>query len=356
MPEPAPAVLPDIGKIAVLRPNAVGDFIFSLPALHALKSAYPEAEIVFLGKPWHARFLAGRPAPVDRVLVVPPCPGIGAPPDAEMDPEPRRRFVEAMRAEEFDIAIQLYGGGRYSNPLVKEWGAGLTVGMRAAGTAALDRWIAFELVQNRRLQMLEVVSLIGANSLRLGQELAVTESDRREAARILPSGDAQPLVVLQPGATDVRRHWPAERFAAVGDALASRGARVAINGSEAEAAIVRRVVAAMRHPAVDLSGRLSLGGLCGLLERAALLVANDTGPLHLGLAIGTPAVGIYWLSNLTEACPLRQHRHRAALAVRTNCPVCGEENLKTRCPHDVSFVAEVSAEEVTELALALYAG
>lgn len=55
-----------VRKIAVLRANALGDYVFSLPALDALRAAYPQAEIVLLGQPWHARFLAGRPGPLDR--------------------------------------------------------------------------------------------------------------------------------------------------------------------------------------------------------------------------------------------------------------------------------------------------
>ncbi len=69
-------ILKDIHKIAVLRANAIGDFIFSLPALDALRAAYPGAEIVLLGQPWHEGFLAERPGPVDRVVVVPRTRGV----------------------------------------------------------------------------------------------------------------------------------------------------------------------------------------------------------------------------------------------------------------------------------------
>ena len=73
------ARMENVSRIAVLRPNAVGDFVFALPALHALKHAYPDAELVYVGKEWYAQFLHGRPGPVDRVLVMPPVPGVGAP-------------------------------------------------------------------------------------------------------------------------------------------------------------------------------------------------------------------------------------------------------------------------------------
>jgi len=62
--------LKNIQKIAVLRANALGDFIVTLPALHAIRKAYPNAELVLLGRPWHKEFLVPQRSPVDRVLVV----------------------------------------------------------------------------------------------------------------------------------------------------------------------------------------------------------------------------------------------------------------------------------------------
>ena len=393
--------LEGVRKIAVLRPNAVGDFVFALPALHALKRAYPEAELVLLGLPWHGAFLAERPGPVDRVLVVPPLAGVGLAPGAD-DGDARRRFVAAMQDEGFDIACQMYGGGRYSNPLVSAFGARLTVGARADGAPPLDRWVPYAEPAHRRLALLEVAALAGAAQVAIGQELAVTVADREAAAALLRRAKAQPadaaaaaapapasssvalvaagpplpasaassaalaapapplpasvpqsdapLVLLQPGSSDPRRCWPPASFAAVGDALAAMGARIAVNGTSEEAPLVRRVVRAMRHPAIDLSGKLDLGGLCGLIEGAACVVSNDTGPLHLALAIGTPCVGIFWLTNLIDGAPLRPSLLRAALSLRQDCPVCGLPNLRQRCSHEASFVADVPVEQVIRLA------
>ncbi|MGN6390518.1 MAG: glycosyltransferase family 9 protein, partial [Burkholderiaceae bacterium] len=247
----ASALLPDVRHIAVLRPNAVGDFVFALPCLHALKAAYPEARITYLGKPWHADFLAGRPGPVDEVVVVPPCPGVGAPPDAPPS-DAARRFLDAMRDARFDLALQVYGGGGHSNPLVRQFGARTTIGLRAHDAPPLDRSVRYSELQNRRLQLLEVAALAGADRLPLGQELYVTERDRTEAKREVPETSGRPLVVIQPGATDARRRWPAERFAAVADALAQRGAAVAVNGTQEEGSVVRAVLERMREPAIDL--------------------------------------------------------------------------------------------------------
>jgi ADP-heptose:LPS heptosyltransferase len=350
------ARLDEVRKIAVLRPNAVGDFVFALPALHALKHCYPEAEIVLLGKAWHADFLRGRPGPVDRVAVLPPIAGVGAAPDAACDERDIQRFVDAMREEGIDIALQMFGAGHYSNPFLLRLGARLSVGARADGAAVLDRWVPYCEPNNRRLALLEIAALAGAwpGPLPL-PELAVTEADRRAAASALAVVEGERLAVLQPGSSDPRRCWPAQRFAALGDRLAQAGMRVVVNGSFAEAALAAEVVGAMRHPAVALAGSLGLGGLCGLLERAALLVSNDTGPLHLALALGVPSVGIFWLTNLVEGMPLRQSHLRVALSLQTRCPVCGQDNVRTRCPHDDSFVGEIGVDEVARLAQSLLA-
>lgn len=343
--------LAQVRKIAVLRPGAVGDFMMALPALNALRLAYPEAEIVYIGRAWHADFLEGRPGTVDRVAVIPPCAGVGAPAESEgIDQADVTDFVERMQNERFDLAVQLHGGGRYSNPFIRQFGARVTIGMRAADAEPLDRWIPYGRVQNRRLQMLAVTALAGADTIRIGQELQVTERDRHEAGEVLRHAAGRRLVVLQPGSSDPRRCWPADRFAALAEILARQGALVAVNGTAAERPLVAGIIERMGQPVLDLSGRLSLCGLCGLLERAVLLVSNDTGPLHLALAIGTPAVGIYWLTNLIESGPLREDIHAAAVSLRMHCPVCGEENLATRCPHDASFVDGVMVEEVAALA------
>ena len=357
------ASLEGVRKIAVLRPNAVGDFMFALPALHALKHSHPDAEIVLLGKAWHAAFLNRRPGPVDRVAVMPPVPGVGAPVDAACDAREIEVFLAAMREERFDIALQMFGAGHYSNPFLMRMGAGLSAGARAEGAPALDRWVPYSEPNNRRLALLDIAALAVAGThlppplpLPPMPELAVTAADRREAAAALPLTKGERLVLLQPGATDPRRCWPAQRFAALGDRLAQAGMQVAVNGSAGEAALVDAVAGHMRHPVRSLAGKLGLGGLCGLLERAALVVSNDTGPLHLALALGVPSVGIFWLSNLIEGMPLRQAHLRAALSLRTHCPVCGQDNIASSCPHNESFVDDVSLEQVQHLALTLLDG
>ena len=331
----------------MLRAGALGDLIFTLPALDALRGAYPGAEIVLLGKAWMAKLFAARPGPVDRVVVVPAIRGVGAQDDAVEDAREIDAFFARMRAERFDIALQLHGGGRHSNPFVSRLRARVSAGLRDADAPPLDRTLAYVYHQNERMRQLEAVSLVGAAMRTFAPHLAVTAADLDQADTIVPASNG-PLVVLQPGCTDPRRRWPADAFAALADALGAAGAVIAINGTADEAPLVHAVRAAMRLDAIDLCGRLSLGGLAGLMSRARLVVGNDTGPLYLAEAVGAATVGVYWLTNLSISGPLFRARHRYALSERTRCPVCGTDNVAARCPHDDSFVADVPLDAVLD--------
>jgi len=364
----AAAIVPGVRRIAVLRANAVGDYVLTLPALEALKSAYPAATLTLLGKRWHAQFLDGRPGPVDEVVCLPAVPGLTAPADTPLatgdsgdsGDEELGDFLAQMRQRQFDLALQLHGGGQYSNPLVRALGARVTAGFRAPGASALDRNFPYLVpdidLHPRALLLHECVGLVGARAASVEPRLSLRERDHAQLSRALPALHriAERLVVLQPGATDPRRRWHAEGFAEVGDALAEQGAVVAINGDPAEAELVHRVAAAMRHRAVALPGTLSLGALCGLLARACLVVSNDTGPAHLARALGIPTVTLYWIGNLPSYGPLSARWHRVAVSYRIHCPVCGARVFDRHCGHGASLLDEIAADAVVELALAAY--
>ncbi|WP_212827824.1 glycosyltransferase family 9 protein [Polymorphospora rubra] len=345
-----------VRRIGVLRANALGDFIFVLPALEALKAAYPRAELVLLGAPWHADWLTGRPGPVDRVMVVPPTDGVRGPVPGEPDPAGQQaEFAALVQREGFDLALQLHGGGRNSNPFVRGLGAGLTAGLRAPDAPPLDRWLRYIYYQPEVVRYLEAVALVGAEPVTLTPSIAVTVADRAEAAAVagVPAG---PRVVLHPGASDPRRRWPPDRFAQVADRLAADGFEVLVTGTPAERDVVEAVRSAARAPVRPLVGVLSLGGLAGLFADCAVVVSNDTGPVHLAAAVGTPTVGIYWIGNLINCASGLRGRHRAIESWTIDCPVCGLDCTRdlypdrpgggTSCDHRESFVAEIPVGEV----------
>ena len=161
----------NIRKIAVLRANALGDFIFAFPALEALRAAYPEAEIVLLAKKWHANFLANRPGPVDRVVVVPVSKGVNEEPGLVENFAEQERFFKAMTQECFDLAIQLHGGGRYSNPFLQRLGARMTAGLKTPDAIALDRWLPYIYYQSEIIRYLEVVSSTSTSATSVSPEV-----------------------------------------------------------------------------------------------------------------------------------------------------------------------------------------
>jgi ADP-heptose:LPS heptosyltransferase len=339
----------------VLRANGIGDFVVAIPALEALRAAYPDARITYLGLPWHAELLEGRPGPWDEVDAVPPYPNMIA--GGELDGGRIEEFFERHRAAHYDLAVQLHGGGGNSNPFMERLGARVTVGARDADAPPLDRWVRYAYYQHEVLRFLEVVGLAGAPPVTIEPRLALTAADVRHAEAALPISP-QPLVVVHPGASDPRRRWPAESFAEVARALGERGCRVAVVGHGPDDARAGARIEDLSD-VVDLVGALDMKGMVGVLARARLVVANDSGPRHLGAALGTPTVGVYWVGNVINAGPLLRARHRVGVSFRATCPVCGIDQTQLhaqRCPHDDSFVADVPVEEVLGHATDLLAG
>jgi ADP-heptose:LPS heptosyltransferase len=188
--------------------------------------------------------------------------------------------------------------------------------------------------------------------------VAVTDEDRA-AADVVLAGRPGPYAVLHAGATDARRRWPPERFAAVADHLTSRGLTVLLTGTLAERELTAGVAARAASDVVDLAGRLSLAALAGVLDRCDVVMSNDTGPMHLADAVGTPTVGIFWCGNVINAGPLRRSRHRPLLSWTIHCPECGANSTRDiypsrtggdACRHRPSFVADVPVVEVIDAA------
>lgn len=341
----------DVLKIAVLRGGGLGDLVFVLPAVDALAAAYPEAEIVLLGTPMHRALLGERGGPVSRVEVLPPARGVFG--DAD-DPARADRFFGRMRRERFDLACQLHGGGRYSNPFVQRLRARHTVGTRTPDAAALERCLPYVYYQHEVIRWLETVALAGAPSVGAEARLAVAAHEPVRGNELIgPAPDG--VAVIHPGASDPRRRWPADRFVDVALRLSSDGMRVVLIGEGTDAgladAIASDAIAAGGQDIVSLAGRLTMTELVAVLSAADLFVGNDSGPRHLAQAVGAPTVSVYWFGNLLNAGPLTRRRHRVQLAWTTHCPVCGADLTQVgwtaeRCEHEESLVADVSVENV----------
>ncbi|WP_297822293.1 glycosyltransferase family 9 protein [Segetibacter sp.] len=344
-----------IKKIAVLRANALGDYVFVLPALQALRETFPDAEIVLLGRQWHKEYLASRPGPVDRVVVVPLYPGISEREGYVPDEEVLSNFFAEMQREGFDLAFQLHGGGRNSNPFLLRLCAKTTIGLKTPDAALLDINVPYVYYFNETMRYLEVVGRVGAKTKDIQPHIAVTEEDIREARSVINDARQKPIAIIHPGASDVRRRWPGSSFAEVGDYLTERGFHVCITGLAWEREIVDAVINNMvyRDAVQDLSDKLSLGGTTGLLSFSDIIISNDTGPLHVARALQIPSIGIFWCANIINAAPMTTTLNRNLLSWTLDCPSCGLSSFKfneteSTCEHNRSMVAGVTVVEVKE--------
>lgn len=342
----------------MLRANVLGDFIFALPALQALKATYPNAEIVYLGREWHSEFLSERKGPWDRVIPVPVCKGIPRERDSIQDEQQVQHFFNAMQHENFDLALQMHGGGRFSNPFVLQLGARHTAGFKTPDALPLDINIPYCVYHNEVLRYLELTTAIGCSVPFIAPSITVTEKDFLELKKRVQV--QLPYVVLHPGGSSIRRRWPAENFGKVADAVAAKGYHIYITGTADEQEMAHTMLQTMHWPADNVCGQLSLQALTALLSGASLLISNDTGPLHLARALNTPTVGLFQGVNMIMAAPVQAHRHRTCIAWLGNCPLCGLSfrqddfnNPQGDCKHAVSFLEEIPVDEVAETSLEL---
>jgi len=339
-----------ISRIAVLRGGGLGDLIFAVPAMAALKAAYPEAALTLLGTPVHQALLAAVESPVDDFCLLPFAEGVR--PGVE-DHSELEGFFDRQRARRFDLAVQLHGGGRYSNPFLLRLGARHTVGTQTADAVGLERTVPYIYYQHEPLRALEVAGFAGAVPLDLEARL-VPAAGVRGTRHATNDDGAQPLVVIHPGATDPRRRWPVERFAQLAGACAADGCRVLVIGDDSEQELGEQIAAAAASTSVEsLAGKLTMGELVGLLADASVVVGNDSGPRHLAQALGVPTVGVFWVGNVINAGALGRAMHRVHLSWLTGCPTCGIDITQVgwtapRCAHDGSIVAGVEVRGVYE--------
>lgn len=215
-----------VRKVVVVRPGRIGDFLCATPAFRALRAALPSAELTVVGLPF-VRELVPRSPDIDRFQAFPGFPGIA---EQFFDARTAVAFLGRMQEERFDLAVQLYGSGVYSNPFTLLLGDRLTAGFVRPddGPGRLDA------------------------ALPLPQE-------GHEVDRVL----ALPAFLGAP----------------------TRG--------RADEGVGRQLSARVGPPCTDLSGRTTLPVLGAVLARLGVLVTTDSGPAHVAYAVGAPSVTLF---------------------------------------------------------------
>jgi ADP-heptose:LPS heptosyltransferase len=334
-------------RIAVFRALYLGDLLCAVPALRALRAAFPAAEITLIGLPWAAAFARRFSRYLDRFVEFAGYPGLA---EIPVDPERTAGFLAAQRAYGYDLVVQMHGSGRVSTPLALALGGRATLGYyETTPPAGLTLGTSYPADQTEVQRNLALVALLGGPADDAALEFPLFPADCREAAAVLQplAAGRRPWIGLNPCARPPARRWPAEYFAAVGDHFARTwDARVVITGGPGEEPLAAAVAARMAAPALDVAGRTSLGGLAALIAALDLFVSNDTGPAHLARAVLTPSVTVFG-----PADPLRwappDSRHHRVVRQPVDCSPCAhwECPIDHRCLRRLSPARVISAGE-----------
>ncbi len=183
----------------------------------------------------------------------------------------------------------------------------------------------------------------------------VRPQDKAEAQSALRCFQVEaPFVVLHAarGIQLQGRRWPVNAFAAIGDSLSEAfGAKVVLTGSAAEAELIAGIAARMRTSAAVLAGAVSLRGLAALLARAAVVVALDSGPMHVAAAVGAPTLGVF---ALRTDLPQRWRPLGPRVALIGPTFPCPSAHRKENCP-DFACYAALSPRSIVDGARAIAA-
>lgn len=368
-----------VHNVLCIRLDAMGDVLMTTPALRALRQGREDCRLTLMTSP--AGAAAGKLVPWVDELMVYDAPWMKA--TASRSAERDFAVIDRLGRAGFDAAVifTVYS----QNPLPAAllcYLAGIPLRLahcRENPYQLLTNWIPEpepdRFVRHEVRRQLDLVAAVGFRADDERMSIAIPDRARRRAETCLKSygiGEARDWVVIHPGCSAPSRRYPAESYSEVARRLArDHGFRVVFTGDGSE----REAVDAIRQgmggaPALSLAGELDLAALAAMIERAPLLVANNTGPVHIAAAVGTPVVDLYALTNPQHtpwSVPSRVlfHDVPCKYCYKSICPQGHHDCLRLVRPDDVvSAVIELlgqtedaSSESLSqESALPLLAG
>lgn len=287
--------------IAVFRPSWPSGLLRSVPALRALRKAFPDARITLISTAEAEAFVQRFHDYLDDLLVYPGPPNR---PDAiaAIDHSEMSAFYAEANACGFDMAVQLQDCAQAWNDIVARLGASHWAGFVPDDAPAFpghhtqDDPHAVLLPWPRHLPEIQrytaLVRHLGIAVDSDDLEIPLTARDHEEADAILQSMGLNPgqTVVLHPGARLPEQLWPAECYARLAQELVAHGWQIAIAGREDDRPRTQQVRAAMRNLAMDLTGATDSGSYAAMLAKCRLLVCNEPSVSHVALAVHTPSI------------------------------------------------------------------
>lgn len=300
---------PRAERVLCVRLDSMGDVLMTTPALRALRHGAPARRLTLLTSRSGAAVAPFVPG-VDETLVF-DAPWMKPPGSA---PQQDLNLVEELRQRRFDAAVifTVYS----QSPLPAAYLCYLAgIPLRLAHCRENPYWLLTdwvpdpepsERIRHEVRRHLDLAATIGCRADDERLCFTIPPRARASAQRVLAEAgiaDCATLIVVHPGASAASRRYPALRYAQAMDLILQRFPEAAViyTGSADEAPLVESIRRAMVRVSHSLAGQLDLAELGALLERASLLVANNTGPVHIAAALGTPVVDLYALTNPQHA-------------------------------------------------------
>jgi len=329
-------------KILILKPSSLGDVVQALPVLRLLRKRRPDAQVDWWIDAGLAPLLEGDP---DLATLIPFDRHRWRTPRIWVD---AGRELARMRRARYDLVIDLQALARSS--LIAWLARGrLTIGLDdtregasalydirvprpSPTTHAVDWYLAV-------LRLLEIP--VHRDFVWLPERVEVADRIRAR----WPGGQMD-WVGISPGARWENKRWPAERYAALVARLAEEcpQLRFAVLGAASDRALAEAVCAGRPDRCVNLAGKISLPEMVEWIRRCRVLVSNDTGPMHVAAALGTPVVALFGPTDPRRTGPYDQVDH--VLQHPLACVPC----LKSRCSHapPLECLRLISVDQVCE--------
>lgn len=310
-------------SILLVKPSSLGDIVNTLPALAALRRGWPAASIDWLVKPEWTELLHNHPMLHDVVTL----PG---------NWKQWMRFIGELRRRHYDMVIDFQGLlrsgllGLVTQAAVR---VGFADGREGSPWCYTHSFASTEGVFHAVERYLDLIRHVGvATDGRTMFPLPRWRHAESWVDALWQSekiGPEEVVCVVHPAARWATKRWPAERYAQLADwMLSQKGCRVMLIGGSGQIKQLHEVKRQMRRLPIDLAGRTNLQQLTALLRKAMVVVTNDSGPMHLSAAVGTPVVAVFGRTDPRQIGPYGLGH--VVLQGGIDCSGCGRHFCKRR--------------------------